>query len=114
MKLEFKANGVCYEEALGGDLVHVSFEENPDDDSLKPTSKSLFLSINYEFPPCRIYFEWCDGNEFDGRFEAKRYNLSHSEFYVELTNGSVFNVEFKTDELTYQKIEQLLRRELGN
>ena len=38
MNLQFDAKSVSYEEALGGDIVQVSFEENPDDDSLNPSS----------------------------------------------------------------------------
>ena len=46
MNLEFIAKSVRYGEALGGDIVQVHFEENPDDDPLNPTSCSLCLSIN--------------------------------------------------------------------
>ena len=63
MNFQFDAKSVSYEEALGGDIVQVSFEENPDDDPLNPSSYSLCFTINYEFPLSHIDFEWCDGND---------------------------------------------------
>ena len=52
MNFQFDAKSVSYEEALGGDIVQVSFEENPDDDPLNPTSCSLCLTISQK-PPAK-------------------------------------------------------------
>lgn len=113
MNLEFEAKSVSYEEALDGDIVQVHFEENPDDDPLNPTSCSLCLSINYEFPPTSIDCEWCDGNDYDGGAEAIEYSISHGEFVVWLNNGMRIKVNFATDTSCIKKIERLLRKELG-
>jgi hypothetical protein len=113
MNFEFDAKSVSYEEALGGDIVQVHFEENPDDDPLNPTSCSLCLSINYEFPPSRIDCEWCDGNDYDGGAEAIKYSIRNSEFIVWLDNGMRVKVNFSTNTSRLKKIERLLRKELG-
>ncbi|MEI6066363.1 MAG: hypothetical protein WCP96_03430 [Methylococcaceae bacterium] len=104
---------MSYAEALGGDIVQISFEENPDDDPLNPTSCSLCLAINYEFPPSRINFEWCDGNDYEGGVEAIKYSISNSEFIVWLDTDVSIKVNFSTNTSSYKKIVSLLRKELG-
>ncbi len=113
MTLEFIAKSVRYGEALGGDIVQVHFEENPDDDPLNPTSCSLCLSINYEFPPTSIDCEWCDGNDYDGGAEATKYSSSSGKFGFWLNNGMKIEVEFSADIPCIKKIKRLLRSELG-
>jgi hypothetical protein len=113
MNLAFIAKSVSYEEALDGDIVQVHFEENPDDDPLNPTSCSLCLSINYEFPLTSIDCEWCDGNDYDGGAEAIKYSISNGEFLVWLNNGMKIKVNFSADTSCINKIERLLRKELG-
>lgn len=113
MNFEFTAKSVSYEEALDGDIVQVSFEENPDDDPLNPKSCSLYLAINYEFPPCHIDFSWCDGNDYDGGAKAIKYSISNSEFIVWLDNESRIKVNFSTNASCYKKIASLLHNELG-
>jgi len=113
MKLEFKARSVNYDEAIGGDIVQAIFEENPDDDPLEPTSKSLSLSINYEFPPCNLNVEWCDGSEYGGGAEIKSYQLNERELSLFIENDSTIVVAFSTTEEIYKNIEKLLINELG-
>ena len=113
MNFQFDAKSVSYEEALGGDIVQVSFEENPDDDPLNPTSCSLCLTINYEFPQSHIGFEWCDGNNYDGGAEAIKYSIRNSEFIVWLDNDAIIKVNFSTNTSRYKNIVSLLRKELG-
>jgi hypothetical protein len=113
MNLQFDAKTVSYEEALGGDIVQVTFEENPDDDPLNPKSCSLCLTINYEFPPSRIGFEWCDGNDYDGGAEAIKYSICNNEFIVWLDTDASIKVSFSTNTARYNKIVSLLCKELG-
>jgi len=113
MNFQFDAKSVTYVEGLGGDIAQVTFEENPDDDPLNPTSCSLCLTINYEFPPSRIDVEWCDGNDYDGGAEAIKYSISNSEFIVWLDTDASIKVNFSTNTSRYKKIVSLLRKELG-
>ena len=113
MNLEFEAKSVSYEEALGGDIVQVGFDENPDDAPINPSSRSLCFSVNYEFPPCKLNFEWCNGTDYDGGAKALKYSLGKSKFSVWLDNGHFIKVGFSTDPQTYSKISCLLHREIG-
>ena len=62
MHLAFEAQEVDYSEALGGDIIQVSFQEYPYPDLdyakvMPPPIKSVLFSANYEFPPCDTLVE---------------------------------------------------------
>jgi hypothetical protein len=113
MKLKFSAKSASYEEALGGDIVQIAFDENPDNDPLNPQSKNICASINYEFPPCELLFEWSDGSKFDGGLKAQKYTMSENRFSVMLEGGISIEIEHSSDAETFRKISALLLRELG-
>ena len=48
--INFIANEVEYTEVIDGEIVHLSFDEDPDQDPLKRTKCYLMISQNYEFP----------------------------------------------------------------
>jgi hypothetical protein len=81
MNLVFNAQEVEYSEALGGDIVQVSFQEDPDIDyskkdfSLPPPIKYISISANYEFSPKKTV-EWCDGEKFDGGGSIQELKLT--------------------------------------
>jgi hypothetical protein len=113
MKLKFSAKSVSYQEALGGDIVQVVFDEDPDDDPIDPQSKNVCASINYEFLPCNLLFEWADGSKFYGGLKAKKYALSDKQFSVILEDGMSIEIEHSADAETFHKISVLLFREIG-
>lgn len=113
MNLEFVAKSVSYVEALGGDIIQVVFDENPEDDTDSPAGCNLCASINYEFPPCDVSFEWAYGDDFGGG-KALKYSICNSAFSVWLDDGSYIKVGFTTDISTYNKIRSLLQSELGD
>jgi hypothetical protein len=113
MNIEFEAKSVSYEEALGGDIIQVVLDEDPDDGATNPKARNLCFSINYEFPPRDVSFEWAHGYNFGGG-KALKYSISNSEFSVWLDDGNFIKVGFSTNVSTYNKIVELLQRELGN
>jgi len=113
MKLTFFAKLVSYDEALGGDIIQIVFDENPEDDPLNPRSKNLCASINYEFHPCNLEFEWMDGAKFNGGLKAKQYALSGSQFFVMLEDGMSIEITHSADVKVLHKISELLVREVG-
>lgn len=112
MDLEFQAQSVSYEEALGGDIIQVVLDENLDDGTASLAERSLYFSINYEFPPCDLLFEWAFGDEFGGG-KAAKYSICNSELSVWLDSGSYIKVAFSTELSTYNKIVDLLQKEIG-
>lgn len=110
LRLAFYAEVVECNEAIDGELVQVTFQEKPDEeqDGLNfqtvPAIKSVTFSINYEFPPAAVAFEWCDGKEFDGGCSIRLVELTDNALIVELCNGNTFEVRFNTDQLNLKKI----------
>lgn len=114
MNIKFRAKSVTYTEALGGDIVQFSFEENPDDDPLNPSSRNVSASISYEFPPCELSFEWCDGAEYGGGLKIKKYILTESIFHIYLEDDSEIEVSHSASAPTFKRIDALLLKELGS
>jgi hypothetical protein len=116
MYLKFTANKVSYNEALGGDLVQVWFQDELDPEidcsgknySPPPPTKSAIFSANYEFPPYDITAEWCDGEEDDGGRLIKDIEMTNSSLKVVLENGFQIDITFETDETTLVNIRRFL------
>jgi hypothetical protein len=105
MEIKFKADIVSYDEAIGGDIVQVSFDEKESDDLIENPYKYILISINYEFPPYEPTIEWCDGSEFDGGLQIKSYHLTENSFKLVLEENVSFDISFKTDQKTLKKIK---------
>ena len=113
MNLKFSAKSTSYQEALGGDIVQIGFEEDPDDDPINPRSKSICASINYECSPCELVFEWMNGSKFEGGLKERDYSISEKRFSVTLEGGMVIDIEHSADAETYHRISTFLLREAG-
>jgi hypothetical protein len=115
MNLVFHAKEVTYSEALGGDIVQVSFQEELDPDidygkkgaPLPPAIKHVLISANYEFSG-KKHVEWCDGEEFDGGQSIRKVEITKTRLKLVVVNGFNFEVTFNTDEITFQKIVAFL------
>jgi hypothetical protein len=115
MNLVFHAKEVIYSEALGGDIVQVSFQEEPDPDIdyskrgtlLPPAIKYVAISANYEFSSEKLV-EWCDGNDFDGGQSIRHIEITKNQLKLVVENGFRFDVSFNTDEMTFKKIALFL------
>ncbi len=117
MHIMFNAQEVDYGEALDGDIIQVLFQEYPYpqiDYSKKnwtlPPIKSVSFSASYEFPPFSTFVDWCDGKEEDGGALIKEIQLTKTLMRLKLNNNISFEVTFKTDDITFEKIERFLLR----
>jgi hypothetical protein len=116
MHLKFHAEEVCYSEALGGDIIQVSFQEKPDPEIdygkknhlLPPPIKYIGFSACYEFPPFTTSVDWCDGENDDGGELIKKIELTETSLKLVLENNYSFEVNFKTDDITFQNIKSFL------
>jgi len=115
MHLAFNSLEVEYSEALDGDIVQVTFQENPEpdidyskkDSPLPSPMKYISISANYEFSPNKAV-EWCDGEEFDGGGDIRELTLTKSLLELVLVNGVSFAVSFNINETTFQNIKSFL------
>ena len=108
MRIKFKAQDVSYSEALGGDIIQVSFAEKDSDDLHVNPYKYLLISVNYEFPPSIPKVEWCDGNDFNGGAKIVSYVFSKESLQMTITGGIGFDISFEADKNTINSIDKFL------
>ena len=108
MHLNFTAKSTSYAEALGGDIIQLTFEEYESEDIYNPTALYLLISINYEFPPFTPSVEWFDGNEENGGAEILNYKIINNSLQLWLNNNLSFDISFSVNEETFKNIEEFL------
>ena len=117
MHLTFYAKVVTYNEAIDGELVSVCFQEEEDDPDLDYTSaeslydnpvKGIWISAASEVGDFVADVEWCDGKNYDGKYDVRDYILSNNRLELTLTDGSQFEIDFSTDDKTLKEIELFL------
>ncbi len=113
MNINFTASEVEYNEAIDGEIIQVSFDEDPDQDPLNRTKCYLMISQNYEFPG-KPTLEWHDGETDNGGSEVINYKLTNELFKLVTTNGLMFRIQHYCSEEILVKIQGFLHREFGN
>ena len=87
INIKFIASEVGYTEAIGGEIVQLSFDEDPNQDPFHRTKCYLLVSQNYEFPD-KPTVEWHDGKSDDGGAEVSNYKFSKNIFELTTTSSS--------------------------
>ena len=108
--ITFTAKELRYEEALGGDIVQISFDEDPTEDPLDRTKRYFLISQNYEFPG-KPTVEWHDGIDYDGGSEIVDYVFTKNLFEANLKNGLSIKVHHSCSEDVLMKIQAFLKSE---
>jgi hypothetical protein len=111
--IAFKASEVLYNEAIDGEIVQVSFDEDPDQNPFNKGMCYLMISKNYEFPGSPT-LEWHDGKEYDGGSEVSDYKLTSEVFELITNDGLRFSIQHDCQEKICVQIRKFLRREFGN
>ena len=114
MLIEFQAKKVDYGEAIDGQIVQVSFEEDQneyEDDPLTVSYKYLLISTgNFEFEPPTADAEWFDGVENRGGIRVVAYSLEERKAVFRLENGYVFEIGHRADPVVLRNIRSYLAR----
>ncbi len=111
--IHFKASEVEYNEAIDGEIVQVSFDEDPDSDPFDRTKCYVMISQNYEFPgPPTV--EWHDGEQYDGGSEVLSCKFTKNFFELTTTNGVKFRVKHDCQVKIFNKIRAFLQHEFNN
>lgn len=111
MKIEFYASKVTYNEALGGEIVQVNFEEEENDDPFKPTNLYLHISANYEFGSSVPSAQWFDGRDEDGGIDVEFFNLNQNEAQIHLKNSHKFIIRYSAAPSIIEKIRSFLSQD---
>lgn len=111
--IQFKASEVEYDEAIGGEIVQITFDEDSEKDPFDRTKCYVMISQSYEFPG-KPTVEWHDGKNDDGGEEVLSYRLNSDLFELLITGGVTFRVQHDCRGKILTKIQQFLQREFGN
>ena len=107
MDIIFRADDVAYADAIDGEIVQVTFEEEKDNSeySLIEQKKYLLFSISYEFEPISPSIEWFDGKDHNGGGEIVEYTFTSNSLKVKLQNNINFDIAFSIENKLFNQIE---------
>lgn len=111
--ISFFATEVEYTEAIGGEIVQVTFDEDPEQDPFNRTKCYVLISQNYEFPSSPT-LEWHDGKDDNGGEKILSYKLTKDFFELNATNNISIKVQHECNEKTFIEIQSFFQREFGN
>ena len=112
-EISFFATEVEYTEAIGGEIVQVYFDEDPDQDPFDRTKCYVMISQNYEFPVSPS-LEWHDGIDDSGGEKVLNNKFTNDFFELIITGAITFKVKHYCEEKTFTKIQKFLQREFGD
>ena len=110
--IQFKATDVEYNEAIDGEIVQISFDEDPDQGPFDRNKCYVMISQNYEFP-AKPTVEWHDGENDDGGAEIQSYILTKNKFELKTNIGVMFKVEHECNKDVLTEIEAFFKREFS-
>lgn len=111
MNISFIAKEVEYTEALDGDIIQISFDEDPSGDPFNKTTSCIVIQQNYEFPN-GLSFQWNDGNNNEGASDIFSYVITNEVLELKTTDGLYFKIKHNCKKETLKQIVEFLEREI--
>ncbi len=110
MTLAFDATRIDCAEALGGEILQVSFDTAPEDqDEDQRSTPYVLISRNFEFPDSAT-IEWYDGRDYDGGAEIVSVTLRRTRITIRIDRELDFEVTFRLPDKKFTKLTSFLRR----
>jgi len=110
MTLRFEAKFVSCSDAIGGDILQVSFDTMPENEEEdKRSTPYVLISRNFEFPDSAT-IEWHDGLDYDGGAKIISITLSRECISIKVDQGLDFDVTFRLPESKFIRLTSFLRR----
>ena len=106
--ITFTAQDVHYGEAIGGELVQITFDEDPTDDDPWSRSKRYFMISHSDEFPGGPTLEWHNGRDYDGGSDIIAYTFTQNIFEVQLKNGVHFTIHHQCSTRVFQNIRAFL------
>ena len=113
MNINFKAIEATYNEAIDGEIIQISFDEDSSEDPFNRTKRYICISQNYEFRN-EPTLEWHDGKDYGGGAGVQNYNLTKDLFELETTDGLNFKIEHNCSNKVLVQIQEFLEHEFNN
>jgi hypothetical protein len=109
MTIAFKARSVICSEALGGDILQVTFDSVIDGDEECRESPYVLVGQCFEFPgPPTI--EWHDGTEYNGGAEIRTAVLKRNFATFVTGSGLNFSIGFSIADDKFRQLVSFLQR----
>jgi hypothetical protein len=114
MTLAFEATIIDCVDALGGDILQVSFDTMPEDqDEDQRSTPYVLISRNFEFAESAI-LEWHDGNDYDGGAKIRSITLTRTHITLFLHRELTITVTFQLTDEAYTRLTVFLSRIMDN
>lgn len=114
MTLAFHAKFVSCADAIGGEILQVSFDTVPaSSEEIEQRTPYVLISRNFEFPgPATI--EWHDGNDYDGGAEIISMTLQRDRVSIILDQELDIDVTFRLPDKRFAKLTSFLKSMIGD
>ncbi len=110
MTLAFHAKFVSCTDAIGGEILQVSFDTVPTtQEESERSSPCVLISRNFEFADSAT-IEWHDGKDYDGGAEIISITLRRDRVSIVLERESDVDVTFRIPDKQFAKLTSFLRR----
>jgi len=108
--LAFEAKFVDCRDAIGGEILQVSFDTVPaSHDQDERSTPYVLISRNFEFAGSATV-EWHDGQDYDGGAEISSMSLQRNQVSIKLDRSLELDVAFRVSEKKFAKLRSFLRR----
>jgi len=110
MNLTFEAKFVNCADAIGGEILQVTFDTIPESqDEEDRNTPYVCISCNFEFSDSATV-EWHDGNDYDGGAEIIAVTLSRTSISIKHNSGLDIDVTFRLPDKEFAQLTSFLRR----
>jgi hypothetical protein len=110
MTLAFDATRIDWADALGGEILQVSFDTAPEhQDEDQRSTPYVLISRNFEFPDSAT-IEWYDGHDYDGGAEIVSVTLRRTRITIRVDRELDFEVTFRLPDKKFTKLTSFMRR----
>ena len=110
MTLAFEAKYVDCADAIGGEILQVSFDTVPaSHDEDERCTPYVLIGRSFEFSDSATV-EWHDGQDYDGGAEVTSMTLKRDRVYIKLDRNLDLEVAFRLPDKKFAKLRSFLTR----
>ena len=110
MTLAFEAKFVDCRDAIGDEILQVSFDTVPaSHDEVERCRPYALSSRNFEFPVSATV-EWHDGQHYDGSADIRSVILQRDRVFIKLDRDRELEVAFRLSDKKFEKLKSFMTK----
>ena len=110
MKLAFEAKFVDCVDAIGGEILQLTFDTVPSShDEDERCTPYVLISRNFEFPGSATV-EWHDGKGYDGGAKVRSLIMQRDRLFIKLDRDLELEVAFRVPDKKFATLKSFLSR----